>query len=224
MLLLRPSLIKISESYFRIKIDFNDKNAGAILEILNSDIHPQDFFNFIDAKEIQRITSVEKGSLIGRSSVFVSLAILINGIILYGDLRSGLSQMVSDAKSLSSFVINKVENHERDFSTNILRTESRTGLTGKIKRDIDKINHLLNKQNLTPTEEGKELDSITQDLSNVCNALSQIDSSPHLEQSTYFKKIIEVNLNASLPVPNPQKTTQIMNRYMLFEVRNRGKK
>ena len=92
----KPKLLKLGETYIKFDYSYNEANCSMVRELVLSqnDLIGSNYLDKIDDLKISIV--FKKGSLI-TSIEFWSCAIF-GAISVYGTLRSGLEQIISDVK------------------------------------------------------------------------------------------------------------------------------
>ena len=128
---------KLAETYFHFKTEVSPQKLQAIEEYLfeYANSLSKDLFKgntFINV-------SIEEGSLKG----WVTVAGIMYGVVVgYGSFRSGIDHIVKDAKHFSENTISHLTKKEGISQTEIIRTERRLGIPGKIQRVFKKIDKI----------------------------------------------------------------------------------
>ena len=106
-------------------------------------------------------------------------------------------------------MIERIDDGPNINQNNIIRTERRTGLTGRIQdvyNRVDKLERNIN--NLSNNQVQSQLQQIKQEISNLIVVLPNQDGQEFLND-------LGINYNQNLPNPNNQRTTYLINRYGL---------
>ncbi len=212
----RMKTYKVAETYIRFKIEPTKANKEKLIQTLNkeAELYSKEFLK----GQIKIIIVVEEGSLKGWVKVYGTTFLL--GVATYGGFRDGLDRLISDSQNFSSAVIEHTQQDDNSYRTNFERAERRLGLPGRLKRTLDRINHLEeNLDNIPQREIRSELNNLKQDLSNILNALEE------QEQATLLQTL-SPDLRNSLPEPDDRGVQQIINRYGIkdeeIRLRNEG--
>jgi hypothetical protein len=194
---------KVAETYIKLDIIYSDVNNAKLYEILSLAVQKQ-LIDFRYNKEIIYEIEFEKGSTKARIAFFAAL----NTLIFYGELRESLATAYNDVKWLSERVIESAKQEDNFIDDNILRTEKRTGLTGRLKRTLDRINYLQNNiNNLGNNQIQVELNKLYQDLSNIIHLLE-------LAERATFLNALPNEVRNNLPQPN-EDINHLYNLYAL---------
>lgn len=198
-------LYNISETYLKFDLEYSDSNKTKIKEAYLKQIGYKSREFFKGSETINISIEYEEGSL--KTKIIVWALPVYMGIANYGSFRAGVREIVNDAKHFSKFVIEKIDDDVQINRHDIIRTECRTGLPGRLQELYNKINLLeRNANNLSNVEIQVELNKIKQDISNIKELLTEEDREAFLNDlgDTY---------NQNLPHPNEKKTTYLINRY-----------
>jgi len=107
--------------------------------------------------DVRVVVELEDGSLIGRVSVFAGILAVWTGLISdYKGVRESVSLMCEDARSFGFDVCNKAIEISGVSNKQIIRTERRTKVTGKISRllhDLERLERSIDE--LSPANEGR---------------------------------------------------------------------
>ena len=203
---------KIHETYFHIKVDYNQRNSLEIKSILENIYKIHSFETRYFGKSKKYIISVEEGSIKGKITLFGTLVLL--GISNYGSFRQGVNQIISDSKWLSEQIINRAQQNQIMEPNNIYRTEKRHGLIGRLKRTLKKIERLSNNiDDLHNNEIRRELNKLYQNLANILELLPNEDRELILND-------LSLDQQNNLPDPDPEGLKFIYDRYALKSEEN----
>ena len=203
----KPRLIKIGETYIKFDFEYNKSNQDIVQEAYLSEID-QVSSEFFKEKEFFKISiEYDQGSLKTRIVVWGTAIYL--GIANYGSFRAGIREIINDVNTFSDFVIERIDDGPNINKNDIIRTERRTGLTGRIQELYNRIDKLeRNVNNLSNNQVQSELQQIKQEISNLIAILPNQDSQDFLNDLGH-------NYNQNLPNPNDRRTSYLMNRYGL---------
>jgi hypothetical protein len=152
-------MIKLAETYFRLDLHLELKDQVKLQSILTSLAYRKAEGLFQQTPEI--VTYLEDGSLKGWLTVAGRLYIAIG---LYGSFRDGIDHLVKDAQVFSEKIIAEVQ-ASGISQDEILRTERRTGVPGRLKRVIRQIDQLeSNRKDLSKTQYDVQLLDIREKL------------------------------------------------------------
>lgn len=203
----KPRLIKIGETYLKFDFEFNKSNQDIVKEAYLTQID-QVSREILKDREFFKISiEYDQGSLKTRIVVWGTAIYL--GIANYGSFRAGVREIINAVNTFSNFVIERIDDGPNINQNDIIRTERRTGLTGRIQELYNRIDRLeRNINNLSNNQVQSELQQIKQEISNLIAVLPNQDSQAFLNDLGH-------NYNQNLPNPNDRRTTYLMNRYGL---------
>jgi len=201
----KPKLIKIGETYLKFDFEYNNSNQILVKEAYLSQVHELSREIWKDREIFKISIEYEQGSL--KTRIVVWGTALYLGIANYGSFRAGVREIINDVNTFSDFVIERIDNDPNINQNDIIRTERRTGLTGRIQELYNRIDKLeRNINNLSINQSQLELRQIKQEVSNLITVLSNQDSQAFLID-------LGNNYNQNLPNPNDRRTTYLINRY-----------
>lgn len=197
---------KISETYIKLNLDFNSNKKQTIRKTLRQVAEKQIVdFKFKDGLVV--VIEIEKGSL--KTKVVIYGIIISQGLSNYGSIRQGINQLYNDVKMISERVIEFARQDDSDIDNNVIRTEKRTGLIGRLKRTLDRIDYLqINLNNIGNNKAQQELNLLKQDLANIIDLLSQ------QERQAILNSLPE-DIGNNLPQPDENGMKHIYNLYAL---------
>lgn len=200
-------LYKIGETYIKFDLEFSENNKYKITEAYLSEvgiISRQYLKN-----EIRYKISIEydKGSL--KTRIVVWSAAIYMGIANYGSFRAGIRELINDNRQFSQAVINRIDNGPTIDGEDIIRSEKRSALPGRLQelyRRIDSYERNLDQ--LSNVAQHNELAEIKKEIASLIELLSHQDTQAFLQDlgNTY---------NQNLPEPNQKRTDYLINRYAL---------
>lgn len=201
---LSKNRLKIAETYLKLDISFNTKNdeiesiikqvvdnlIGEIREKLKEDI-------------VYEIV-LDKGS----TKVKVIFFAFLNGLIFYANLKDSIITVYNDVKTISEMVIEAAKENPL-IEDNIIRTEKRTGVIGRLKRTLNKIEKLENDlDNLGNNQIRDELRELYQEIANLTELLEPFDRQ-------MFINFLNDNLRNALPEPNQNEILHLQRLYAI---------
>lgn len=200
-------LYKIGETYIKFDLEFSENNKYKITEAYLSEvgiISRQYLKN-----EIRYKISIEydKGSL--KTRIVVWSAAIYMGIANYGSFRAGIRELINNNRQFSQAVINRMDNGPAIDGDDIIRSEKRSALPGRLQelyRRIDSYERNLDQ--LSNVAQYNELAEIKKEIASLIELLSHQDTQAFLQDlgNTY---------NQNLPEPNQKRTDYLINRYAL---------
>src|SRR5688500_14963078 len=99
--------ISLGETYIKFDLQFTEKTRILIKEVYLQQVKGKSR-DFLKNREVYKITiEYDKGSTKSRIVIWGTAIYLAIGN--YGDFRSGLREIISDIKSFSSYVIDKMD-------------------------------------------------------------------------------------------------------------------
>lgn len=197
---------KISETYIKLKLDYDSDKKQSIRRTLKQ-VAEKQIVDFKYKDGLVVVIEIEKGSL--KTKVVIYGTIIIQGIANYGSIRQGINQIYDDVKMVSERVIEIARQDDNDIDNNVIRTEKRTGLIGRLKRTLDRIDYLqTNLNNIGNNQVQEELNSLRQDLANIIELLSQ-------EERQAILNSLPPGIGNNLPQPEDKGMKHIYNLYAL---------
>lgn len=200
-------LLRAGEIYIKFDFEYSESNIDQITKIFKK--HSLYINNelILNAKTYNIAFEFNKGSL--KAKVVIWTTAIYMGIANYGSFRAGLREIMKDVKTFSEIVINKCENDPGFGQSDIIRTEKRTGIIGRIEElysRIDKLERNIN--NLSDNQIQNELREIKQEIANITVVLGNQDHSAFLnELAEQYKQ--------DLPQPDEKRVNYLLNRYAL---------
>lgn len=197
---------KILETYIKLDIDYDSNIKKSIIRTLQNVADKQvKEFKYNDSLVV--VIEIEKGSI--KAKVIIYGTIIVQGIANYGSIRQGLSQIYDDVRWVSEQVITNATQENNDIRDNIIRTEKRTGLIGRLKRTLDRIDYLQNNlNNLGNNQVQNELNLLKQDLANILELLNA------QEHQAIFNSLPQ-HIKDTLPQPKNEEMKHLYNLYAL---------
>ena len=200
-------LYKIGETYIKFDFEFSEFNKSKVKEAYLSQVSALSKEYLRNEKVFKISIEYEKGSLKTRIVIWASA--LYMGIANYGSFRAGLREVINDVRHFSEVVIDRIDDGPRIDQNDIIRTEKRLGLPGRLKELYDRINaYERNLNNLSNVEQQTELVAIKTEISSLIQLLSEQDKAAFLAD-------LDDNYSQNLPNPNQRRTTYLINRYAL---------
>lgn len=197
---------KIAETYIKLNLDYGSDKKETIGRILRL-IAEKQVREFKYNEGIEIALEIEKGSV--KMKILIYGTVFISLISEYGSIRQGLTQICNDVKWISENIIGNVKQDNRDIDRIILRTEKRTGIVGRLKRTIDKIEKLqIELNDKSNTQLKAELSQMKQDLANILELLDET------EQHGIINSLSDEILK-DMPKPNNEGMKHIYNMYAI---------
>lgn len=206
----KPEYLKIGETYLKFDLEYNEANIQLIKEIIEYQIHDIRQNRKLIKEGVKISIEFEEGSLITRVKIWGTVLFSVYiGIGQYGSFRSGLRDGIKDIRYFSEILAERLEQNPNIDSQNIIRTQKRTGLSGKLKKLLNKIESIQqNSNNLTPNQVNDELNQIKQEISNILEILDY-------DEQQQFLGDIPNEISENLPIPENKKVNYYMNKYAL---------
>lgn len=200
-------LIKVGETYLKFDFEYNKSNQDRIKEAYLTQV-AQLGREILKNREFFKISiEYDEGSLKTRIVIWGTAIYL--GIANYGSFRAGVREIINDVSWFSKNVIERIDNGPTINANDIVRTEKRTGLPGRIQEVYNRIDRLeRNLDNLSNNQIQAELQQIKQEVSNLVYVLPNQDGQEFLNE-------LEQNYSQNLPNPDEKRTTYLINRYGL---------
>lgn len=202
-------LYNLGETYIKFDFEYSDLSKSRIKNAYLEQVGlllPE----FPNAKERLKVSiKCDNGSTKTRIIIWGTAVSLYVGIGNYGDFRSGIREIISDVKSFSTYVIDHIVGDPNINRNNIINTQRRTGMPGRINQlyeDVDRLEQNIN--DLSSSQIKAELQEIKREISNISVVLSQQDRISFLQS-------FDSNYTHNLPQPDDRKTTYLLNRYAL---------
>lgn len=200
-------LIKIGETYLKFDFDYNKSNQERIKEAYLSQVAQYER-EILKNREFFKISiEYDKGSLKTRIVIWGTAIYL--GVANYGSFRAGVREIINDVRWFSDIVIERIDDGPTINEIDIVRTERRTGLLGRIQEVYNRIDRLeSNINNLSNNQIQTELQQIKREVSNLVAVLPYLDGQELLNE-------LNQDYRQNLPNPDERRTKYLINRYGL---------
>lgn len=200
-------LFKIGETYIKFDFEYSEINKSKIKEAYLSQIGLTSK-EYLKNEQLYKISiEFEKGSL--KTRIIVWSSAIYMGIANYGSFRAGVREIISDVKQFSEIVINRIDNDPNINENDIIRSEKRLGLPGRLQELYIRIdNYERNINNLSNMQQQAELNSIKTEIASIIELLSEPDKQAFLNE-------LNNNYSQNLPQPSERRTNYLINRYGL---------
>ncbi len=200
-------IIRVGETYLKFDFEYNKSNQDKVREAYLTQIAPL-VRDKLKNKEFLKIAiEFDKGSL--KTRIVVLGTAIYLGVVNYGSFRSGVREIINDVKWFSENVIERIDDDPNINQNDIIRTEKRTGLTGRIQVVYNRIDRLERNVNTLSNKEVKvELQQIKQEVSNLVAVLPN-------KSGQAFLNDLEPKYRQKLPEPKKRRTTYLLNRYFM---------
>ena len=200
-------LIKVGETYLKFAFEYNDENKERVRQAYLSQVNELSREVLKNREFFKIAIEYDKGSLKTRIVVFGTALYL--GIANYGSFRAGVREIINDVRWFSENVIERIDDGPNINQNDIIRTEKRTGLTGRIQELYDRIERFeRNANNMSQIEIQNEIGRIKQEVANLTAVLPIQDEQAFLAE-------LDNNYSQNLPNPNPKRVSYLINRYGL---------
>ena len=194
--------LKIAETYIKLDLEFNE-GRNRELEIILKKAVEKSIKDFKYSETIIYDIDFDKGSTKAKVAFFAFL----NGMIFYADLKESVKTIYNDVKWLSDQVITNARQDSNLIDNNIIRTERRTGIIGRLKTVLTRIDYLQsNLNNLGNNQTQIELNQLHQEVANLIQLLDNI------EQQTFIQSLPQ-GVRDNLPASNQNDVQHFMRLY-----------
>jgi|GEM_PF-1815486 len=199
----------LGETYIKFDFEYSEESRNRIKNAYLEQIGFKSR-DFLKAKELIKISiEYDKGSTKTRIIIWGVVANIYLGIGNYGDFKAGIREIVSDIKEFSSYVIDQIDDDPNIDTNDILNSQKRTGLPGRINEVYARIESLeRNINSLSNNQVQIQLAEIKQEIANISTILS-------LQERDSFLQSIPNNYSQNLPHPNGKRVAYLYNRYAL---------
>lgn len=200
-------LYKIGETYIKFDFEYSESNKSKIKEAYLSQIGLTSR-EYLKNEQVYKISiEFEKGSL--KTRIVIWSSAIYMGIANYGSFRAGVREIISDVRQFSEVVINRIDDDPNIDQNDIIRTEKRKGLPGRLQELYIRIDtYERNINNLSNAEQQAELTAIKSEIASLIELLSEQDKHAFLSE-------LNNNYSQNLPLPNQRRTDYLINRYAL---------
>jgi hypothetical protein len=201
-------LIKIGETYLKFDFEFNEENKQRIRQAYLNQISQSSREVFKNKEHFKIAIEFEEGSLKTRIIILGSTLFSIYvGIGQYGSFKAGIREMINDVNWFSENTIERIDDGPNINQNDIIRTEKRTGLTGRLQELYNRIDRFeRNVNNMSNVEIQNELNQIKQEVSNLSAVL------PNQDEQVFLGELND-DYSENLPNPNPRRVNYLANRY-----------
>ena len=120
--------------------------------------------------DIDYIIHFEKGSIKAKVTFFAFL----NTLIFYADLKDSINTIYNDLRQVSQLLIDQAKENSDLIDRHLIRTERRTGIVGRIRNMLRRIDYLqVNNADLSSNEQQTQLNKLYQELIDILQLLSR---------------------------------------------------
>ncbi len=184
--------LKIAETYIKLDLEFDFDRNQKLEKIFRVAVE-KSLVNFKYKEAVIYKIEFEKGSTKAKVIFFSFL----NGIIFYADLKDSINSLYNDVKYLSELVIMNAKQDSELIENNIIRTERRTGIFGRLNTALARIDYIeKNLNNLGNNQIRMELNNLKQEISNLLQLLKP-------EDQQEFLNALPIDIRNNFPEPNP---------------------
>lgn len=201
---MKKKRLKIAETYIKLDLDFNE-SRNRELEIILKKAVEKSISDFKYRDELVYEIDFDKGSTKAKVAFFAFL----NGMIFYADLKDSIKTIYNDVQWLSEQVISNAKQESNLIDDNIIRTERRTGIIGRLKTVLSRIEFLQNNLNdLANNQVQIELNQLYQEVANLVQLLDDI-------QRQTFIQALSQDVRNNLPIPNQNDVLHLERLYAI---------
>jgi hypothetical protein len=196
--------LKIAETYIKLNLDFNE-GRNRELELIFRKAVEKSIREFKYSETLVYDIEFDKGSTKAKVAFFAFL----NGMIFYADLKDSIKTIYKDVQWLSEQVISNVREDSNLIDDNIIRTERRTGIIGRLNSALSRIEYLQNNlNNLGNNQVQIELNQLYQEVANLVQLLDIA------EQQTFIQALPQ-GIRNNLPAQNQDEVQHFIRLYAI---------
>lgn len=192
--------VKIAETYLKLRLDYNEQQNQELRAFLDEFISKSEPLKKY-VEKLQYKIEFDKGSTKVKITFF---GFLTTFIVNYAELTNSIRTLYNDVRNLSEFIIQHAQNQEL-IEINILNTQKRTGIIGKLRLILNRIELIMMEENNIQNQE--ELNALYQEISNLIQVLSYDDQQLFIAQFN--------NIGINLPQPNQNLNIHLRNLYAI---------
>jgi hypothetical protein len=196
--------LKIAETYIKLDLNFNE-SQNRELEIIFKKAVEKSILDFKYRETLVYEINFDKGSTKAKVAFFAFL----NGMIFYADLKDSIKTIYNDVQWLSEQVISNARQESNLINNNIIRTERRTGIIGRLKAVLARIEFLQN--NLDDLANNQVLEELVKLYQEVANLVQLLDD---IERQTFIQSLSQEVRN-NLPNPNQNEVFHLERLYAI---------
>ena len=194
--------LKIAETYIKLDLVFNESRNRELEMIIKKAVEIS-ISEFKYKETLVYEIDFEKGSTKAKVAFFAFL----NGMIFYADLKESIKTIYNDVQWLSEQVISNARQDSNLIDNNIIRTERRTGIIGRLKTVLSRIEFLQNNlNNLANNQVEVELIQLYQEVANLLQLLDNI-------QRQSFIQSLSQEIRTNLPIPHQNEVLHLERLY-----------
>jgi len=196
--------LKIAETYIKLDLDFNE-SRNRELEIIFRKAVEKSIIDFKYRETLIYDIDFDRGSTKAKVTFFAFL----NGMIFYADLKDSIKTIYKDVQWLSEQVISNAREDNSLIDNNVIRTERRTGIIGRLNTVLTRIEFLQNNlNNLGNNQIQLELNQLYQEVANLVQLLD------NLERQTFVQSL-PWGVRNNLPAPNQNEIQHLIRLYSM---------
>lgn len=201
---MKKKRLKIGETYIKLGLVFN-KERNRELEIILRKAVDQSVRDFKYKDTLIYDIDFDEGSTKARIAFFAFL----NGMIFYADLKESIKTIYNDVKWLSEKVISTAREDSNLVENNVIRTERRTGIIGRLNNVLNRIEFLQNNlNNLGNNQVQMELNQLYQEVIDLAELLENV------ERQTFIQAL-PAEIRNNLPAPNQNEVQHFERLYAI---------
>jgi hypothetical protein len=196
--------LKIAETYIKLDLVFNESRNRELEMIIKKAVEIS-ISEFKYKETLVYEIDFDKGSTKAKVAFFAFL----NGMIFYADLKESIKTIYNDVQWLSEQVISNARQDSNLIDNNIIRTERRTGIIGRLKKVLSRIEFLQsNLNNLANNQVEVELIQLYQEVANLLQLLDNI-------QRQSFIQSLSQEIRTNLPIPHQNEVLHLERLYAI---------
>jgi hypothetical protein len=203
-------LFIIGEVYIKFDFDYSEQNKAMIKKAYLEQIGLKSNEFFKVKEHIKISIEYDKGSL--KTKIVIWGTTLVNLYFFignYGGFKDSVKELMRDVNSFSSFVIEHINQSPNIHHNNVLTTQRRTGLLGRMNEVYQRIESLeRNLDDMSQNEMHEELNEIKQEVSNLADILT-------VQERDAFLQSVDLQYQQDAPEPDDKRTSYLYNRYAL---------
>lgn len=197
----------IGETYIKFDFEYSESNKSKIKEAYLAQIGLVSS-EYLNKEQVYKISiEFEKGSL--KTRIVLWGTFIYMGIGNYGSFRAGVREIINDVRQFSEVVINKIDDGPDISENDIIRSQKRIGLPGRLQELYSKIDiYERDIHKLSSAQQQAELNAIKTEIASLIELLSTPDKQAFLND-------LDAIYSQNLPQPNQRRTNYLINRYGL---------
>lgn len=195
-------MTKVAQAYTHLApFDLGDIDLRTLGDVLSKNyaLLAEKTFPF----QVALSVSFEEGSLISRTTARAIGTSLLTSVILYGDLKSGLQEVIGDARSFSAAVIDLTLKAVDAPSRSVFHTERRTETPGRLYRALNDL------EDLNRSAPSLSAEEIRHRLAQISKALQVAVADLPPEDAAIIKHTIQTDYQSVLSVADSISLLQV---------------